>query len=160
MSTFENPEYQWRETYFVFFDAARRPKLDEVKKSLGKLSKRFEISEGEAEADGRFLSLTLRSPQDYAAMDICYETGEEVAEQIPELERELKLVCEAADREKLKRLPSCDAKFDVLHFEQVGPDADAEEGEMLDPSALLAVLNALVRETGGIGIDPQAGCVM
>ena len=47
----------------------------------------------------------------------------------------------------------------MLHFEQVPEDADedAEDDEMLDPSALLVVLGALAKLTGGVAIDPQAG---
>ena len=79
MSTFENQEYKWRETYFVLFDSARRPLLEQVKQRLARLNPRFVLSGGEADEAGRFGSITLRSPQDYAAMDISYEAGDEVA---------------------------------------------------------------------------------
>ena len=46
----------------------------------------------------------------------------------------------------------------MLHFERVAdePEDDSEE-EMLDPSALLVVLETLAQLTGGVAIDPQAG---
>jgi hypothetical protein len=58
-----------------------------------------------------------------------------------------------------ERIKKYDGRFDVLHFEQVLEQTgeDAEEEEMLDPSALLVVLGALARLTGGVAIDPQAG---
>src|SRR5262245_34306106 len=120
MSTFENQDYKWRETYFVLFDSARRPMLDQVKRRLTHLNSRFELSNGEADEKGRFESITLRSPQDYAAMDISYVSGEEVSEQVDELQREMKGTVDAADRPKFSQLAQCDAKFDILHFEQLG----------------------------------------
>jgi hypothetical protein len=62
----------------------------------------------------------------------------------------------------VKRIRECDARFDVLHFEQV-PEFDSEDeelDEMLDPTALLLVLNALARIADGVAIDPQAGAVL
>ncbi len=161
MSTFENQEYKWRETYFVLFDAARRPSLEQVKSRLAKLNPRFVLSNGEADEAGRFGSITIRSPQDYAAMDISYESGDEVDEQVSELQREMKGTIDAADRPKFEKLSQCNAKLDILHFEQVaGEDGDDEEGEMLDPSALLSVMDTLVELTHGVGIDPQSGSLM
>ena len=67
------------------------------------------------------------------------------------------------ERAKLARLPKCDARLDILHFEEIvgGRSSGEEEGdEMLDPSTLLNVLDALVRMTGGVGVDPQSGSVM
>src|SRR5262249_25943603 len=148
MSTFENHDFKWRETYFVLFDSARRPTLDQVKRRLAHLNPRFELSTGEADEVGRFDSISLRSPQDYAAMDISYVSGEEVSEQVDELQRDMKGSVDAVDRPKFAKLSQCDAKFDILHFEQVaGDDGDDDESEMLDPSALLTVMDALVELT-------------
>lgn len=162
MSTFENQNYKWRETYFVLFDSARRPKLEEVKQRLARLNPRFELSEGEADEHGRIDSISLRSPQDYAAMDISYVSGEEVSEQVDELQRDLKEGIDADEEPKFNQLGQCDAKFDILHFEQVAseePDEDAED-EMLDPSALLSVMDVLMELTKGVGIDPQSGSLL
>ena len=63
----------------------------------------------------------------------------------------------------LGRLREYDARFDVLHFERVGDAEDAEDEEpdgMLDPSALLLVLDALAELTGGIAVDPQTGTML
>jgi hypothetical protein len=160
MSTFENHDYKWRETYFVLFDSARRPNLEQVKSRLLKINPRFELTNGESDEAGHFDSITLRSPQDYAAMDISYVSGEEVSDQVDELERDLKGNIDASDRPKLNQLAQCDAKFDILHFEQVSDDEAEEEGEMLDPSALLSVMDALIELTKGVGVDPQSGSLM
>ena len=160
MSTFENHDFKWRETYFVLFDSARRPTLDQVKRRLARLNPRFELSTGEADDSGRFDSISLRSPQDYAAMDISYVSGEEVSDQVDELQRDMKDGIDADDRPKLKQLSQCDAKFDILHFEQVSDEDAEDESEMLDPSALLGVMDALIELTHGVGVDPQSGSLM
>jgi hypothetical protein len=164
MSTFENDDYKWRETYFVLFDAAKRPTLTQLAAALRALNARFELTNLAAEEDDAFDSLTLHSPQDYAAMDISFLDGEEVQQQARDLADELRSTAtDPEERAKVARLPTCDGRLDILHFEQVvpGDSPGADEGdELLDPSALLNVLDTLVELTGGIGIDPQSGTVM
>ena len=97
-------------------------------------------------------------------MDLCYVEGDEVLEQVGLLYDELKTTASSGgERQRLERLKQLDARFDVLHFEQLA-DTDAEEGEgldeMLDPSALLIVLDALVELTDGVAVDPQAGTML
>ncbi|MCE5268620.1 MAG: hypothetical protein LLG00_12110 [Planctomycetaceae bacterium] len=160
MSMFEDSRYRWRETYFVLFDAKHRPPLTSVTKALSAINKRFELGNLNADSRGQIDSLTLISPDDFAALDICYTSGDEVLEQGAALIDELKKL--GADMpppvpwEQIKRY---DGRFDVLHFERVPEDAgeDADEEEMLDPSALLVVLGELAKLTGGVAIDPQAG---
>lgn len=49
----------------------------------------------------------------------------------------------------------------MLHFEQVVDFEDEDEAEgMLDPTALLVVLDALAKLTDGIPVDPQAGTML
>ena len=67
MSLFENDEYQWRVTYFIFFADDRRPQADNVSKILRSIDARYEITNLRADDNGRFESLTLMSPDDYAA---------------------------------------------------------------------------------------------
>jgi hypothetical protein len=78
------------------------------------------------------------------------------------LYKELKSsVADGEERAKLARLRSFDARFDLLHFEQVTGGRGADDlDEMLDPSALLIVLEALVELTGGVGVDPQSGSLL
>ena len=162
MSTFEQNDYKWRETYFVLFHAEKRPTLEAVAEALQGLNDKFELTNATADEDGGFESLTLRSPQDYAALDISYVSGEEVLEQGAALAEEMKsFASDAQERAKLKRLTQCDARLDVMHFEQViDSPAEDELDEMLDPSTLLIALDVLVELTGGIGVDPQSGALM
>jgi len=164
MSTFERDEYKWRETYFVLFDSCKRPTLKSIERVLRNLSDRFDLLNAQADEDGRFESLTIMAPDDYAAIDISFETGEEVTEQGAAFHEELKSsVGDDEERAKLNRLPKCDARFDLLHFEHMTAAAGQGEDdldEMLDPSALLLVLDALVELTDGVGVDPQSGTLL
>ena len=60
----------------------------------------------------------------------------------------------------MEKIARCDARLDVLHFEQLVDNDDEEPEEMLDPSALLIVLNGLAKLTGGVALDPQAGTLL
>ena len=159
MSMFEDNRYRWRETYFVLYDAQKRPKLAEVVHTLSSLNKRYQLTNQSADDQGRLDSLTLISPDDYAAMDICCADDEEVQEQAAALVDELKKAgADAIPPVPWEQIKKYDGRLDILHFEQMPEDADEdEEGEMLDPSALLMVLGALARLTGGVAVDPQAG---
>jgi len=158
MSMFENSQYCWRETYFVLFESSRRPSLEEVQRALTKVSNRFTLTNLRADESGRVESFTVLSPDDFAALDVCYLEGEEVLEQGAQLADDMEGgPCRAEDRDRLPRIRRCDGRFDVLHFEQVIDFGDDETEEMLDPTALLVVLDALVKLTGGIAVDPQAG---
>lgn len=156
MSMFENDNYRWRETCFVLFDLKRRPKMADAIRAITALNERFELS-NQNDEDGLFDSLTVVSPDDFAGMDICYIEGPEVIEQSAVLIDDIKkLDTEAAPPVPWKQIKRYEARFDVLHFEQVPEDEDPED-EIFDPSALLMVLESLTNMTGGVAIDPQAG---
>jgi len=161
MSMFESDQFRWRETYFVLFDASRRPKLKAVVKKLGSLNKRFTLTNPAACEEGLFESLTVLAPDDFAALDICYVAGEEVREQALELAKEMKgPECSREDLAKIERLTQLDGRFDVLHFEQLVDSSGDDLDDLFDPSGLLVVLDALVELTGGIAVDPQAGAML
>jgi hypothetical protein len=160
MSMFEDSRYRWRETYFVLFPAKKRPALKSMTKMLSELNKRFELTNSNADDEGLVDSLTLIAPDDFAALDICYTGGGEVLEQSASLIDDLKkLGVEGPPPVPWEQIKKYDGRFDVLHFEQISEAAegDAEEDDLLDPSALLVVLAALARWTGGVALDPQAG---
>jgi len=162
MSTFERGDFQWRETYFVFFESSRRPTLRDMQRKLKKLNPRFELVDPVADDKGRFESVTVLAPDDYAALDISYMADDEVVEQGAELYKELKSgTLDDEERAKLARLPKLDAKFDLLHFERIADTFGQEDDpdEMLDPSALLIVLDSLVHMMNGVGVDPQSGAL-
>jgi len=162
MSMFENPEYRWRETCFVLFDPGNRPDAATVQDVLGKLSDRYVLKTPACDEQGRFESLTVLAPDDFAALDVCYIEGEEVVEQTEELVKELEPIArETGDLDAVEQIRGYSARFDVLHFERM-PDAleEDDEDEMLDPGALLLVLGALAELTGGVAVDPQSGAIL
>lgn len=160
MSMFEQDDFRWRETYFVLFDAKKRPRAEAVKKVLAALNERFEFKHSATDDDGRIESLTIVSPADYAAIDISYLDGEEVQEQAEELVKEMKPgAIDAQERKTIESLTRYNARFDIMHFSQVVDD-DGEEDDVFDPSGLLMVLEALTDLTKGVGIDPAAGAVL
>jgi len=162
MSMFEDRQYQWRETYFVLFDASKRPKLDALKKKLAGADCHLALSHCVTDKKGLVESLTVFAPDDFAALDISYLGGDEVREEAQTLAEELRSADSSSDeRAKIDRLKSCDGRFDVLHFEKtVDRDEQANDDEMFDPSGLLIVLDAMVELTGGIAVDPQSGAML
>jgi hypothetical protein len=164
MSMFEDRQYQWRETYFVLFDPGKRPSLDALQKKLAATGRsHFTVTNAATDKNGRIESLTVLSPDDFAALDISYLSGAEVREEARTMAKELSgPACQPEERKRLERLKRCEGRFDVLHFERVsdqgGPGGE-EEG-MFDPSGLLIVLDALVELTEGIAVDPQSGAML
>lgn len=161
MSLFENHEYRWRETYFVLFEQSRRPTLAAFKKMLSKLPGHFQVSAASVEDGDHIESVTVVAPEDNAALDISYVEGEEVVEQANELQDQIK-PADDQERQKLRQLNRANARLDVMHFEHVSTfEAEVDEDdELLDPSALLVILDHLVDMTHGVAIDPQSGTLL
>ncbi len=161
MSTFEDPNYRWRETYFVLFDAKKRPKLQTVAKTIQALNNRYELRNLNADDHERIESLTIISPEDYAALDICFTSGDEVREQVTALVADMKKSAgDTGAHIPEEELLSYNGRFDVLHFERIAEMSEEEDDEMLDPSALLIVLETLAKLTGGVAVDPQSGTIL
>ncbi|MGH7139124.1 MAG: hypothetical protein ACREHD_25535 [Pirellulales bacterium] len=151
--------FEWRETYFILFPSAKRPSLKQVEKTVRKLGSHFELSGEEADDDGLLETLHIRSPEDHSALEVDYLCGDEVLIQVEELSKQMR--GETDDRDKLAMLKKCNARFEVMHFEEMGDGYDRDEAdEVFDPSALLVVLDALIDLTGGVGVDPQSGTLL
>ena len=159
MSLFEDDRYRWRETYFIQFPAKNRPRLEKVCQALSTLGEGLELSGASADAAGRFESITILSPDDFAALDVSFLAGREVLEQARELAKDIAPSgCGEDIRRQAEKLRHADGRFDVLHFEQVMDFNDQEEPDgMLNPSTLLLVLDCLAQLTDGVAVDPQAG---
>ena len=71
-------ELEWRDTYFILFDQSDRPTLTQVEAAITDSSRRLKLENLEADDDGMFESVLVQAPQDNAALEISYETGEAV----------------------------------------------------------------------------------
>jgi len=156
-------QLEWRDTYFILFQKADRPTLTQVEAAITESSRRLKLENLEADDDGMFESVLVQAPQDNAALEISYETGEAVIEQSADLAKQLK---GELGPKALKRMLKADARLDVMLFEKVRGDfadsADDEDWEAsgLDPSSLLNVVEALAKLTGGLPIDPASGAIL
>jgi hypothetical protein len=174
----------WLETYFIVFPSERRPTLQQVESALAEAGPRLLIENLEADDDGLFASLLVQSPEDHAAVEISYETGEAVIEQNLEWAKQLQ---KQLSPKHLQQMITADARLDVAHFERVeagsvsakkaapqqdefadfdddfsGDDDFDEEAamEIFDPTCLLTVVEALSKLTRGLAFDPAAGEVV
>ncbi len=165
MSLFDDDNYQWRETCFVFLKRAQRPTAKRVEETLRETNHHFQLQNVAANEDGLFESCTLIAPDAYAAIELSYVEGPEVTEQLAALPGEIRQMTE--DPEELKkadRLPEMTARIDVMHFERLTFSFGEEEEEpaegMFDPGALILVLEQLAYVCDGVPVDPQSGAIM
>jgi len=157
-------ELEWRDTYFILFQQSGRPTLTQVEAAIGEAPGRLLLENLEADDDGMFESVLVQAPQDNAALEISYETGDAVIAQSADLAKHLK---GELGPDQLAKMLRADARLDVMLFERVRGDAwgDQEEEDDwesggLDPSSLLGVVEALAKLTGGLPIDPASGAIM
>src|SRR5687767_1694475 len=85
MSTESDDELEWRDTYFILFQQSHRPTLTQVEAAITESSRRLKLENLEADDDGMFESVMVQAPQDNAALEISYETGEAVIQQSADL---------------------------------------------------------------------------
>ena len=121
MSTFEDDRYQWRETYFVLFDPAKKPLLFDIRKGLERMFKSLEIREAIADEQGGIESLSAASYDDFAAIDLIYQCGDHVMAETEALLEEMVPLASSRNRKKLEKAKKYRARLDVLHFEQMEP---------------------------------------
>ncbi|HVT28579.1 MAG TPA: hypothetical protein VHE81_11250 [Lacipirellulaceae bacterium] len=156
-------QLEWRDTYYVLFKHADRPTLTQVEAAITEASRRLKLENLEADEDGMFESLLVQAPQDNAALEISYETGEAVIEQSMELAKQLK---DDLKPKQLQQMLKSDARLDVMLYERVnadefgGDEEDDWETSTLDPSSMLNVVEALAKLTGGLPIDPASGAIL
>lgn len=151
MSLFEDENYVYRDTFFIHFENEHRPSGDQIKACIESLGEKYEFN-NLREDDGKFESVTIRSPHDSSAMDISFVSGEEVLEQVADLMKDFRTITlSGEDHKKLQKLDQCNARFDIFHFEH---KSDGEE--LLDPGGLLLVMERLADVCQGVGLDPQS----
>jgi len=157
MSLFENDQYQWRETFFVLFHDRHRPQLEDMLALVRQLGKRYRAEGIRQLEGGHFEAMSIISPDDFAAMDLSYVTGEDVTAQIVELrETFVESELDPLEKKKLAFLDRCNVRYDVYHFEQLILSDEEDEEELLDPGGLLLILAHLAKLCKGVAVDPQS----
>jgi hypothetical protein len=157
-------EIEWRDTYFIFFSQSARPTLTQVEATISDAAHRVTTENLVANDDGMFESVLVHAPEDNAALEISYETSEAVLEQCAELAKQLQK--DDTDPKQLNTLMKADARLDVMHFERVSNDpfgSNEDEdfaSDVLDPTSLLVIIEALANLTEGVPIDPGSGVIM
>ena len=157
-------QLEWRDTYFILFQQSGRPTLTQVEAAISDSSRRLKLENLEADEDGMFESALVHAPQDNAALEISFESGEAVIEQSADLAKQLK---DELNSDQLAKMLRADARLDVMLFERVrsnawgdSDDDDDWETGALDPASLLNVVEALTKLTGGLPIDPASGGIL
>ena len=166
-------ELHWRETYFILFPQSQRPYLEMVSAALSKANSRYKLKNLAANDEGLIESLLVESDEDHAAVEISFEVGESVIEQNLEWATQLQ---EELPPKQVQEMMTADARLDVAHFERVqvsaeekptgptsfGDDLSEEDDnfEMLDPTCLLTVVDALSQLTDGLTFDPASGEIL
>ena len=155
MSLFENGDYEYTDTFFVFFKRENLPNAETVKAAIAELGDRYQFGKI-AFREEQFESMTILSPQDFSAVDIVMDPNADVPTQIEELITEFRtLTLTGDDRDKLSRFKECNTRFDLFHFEQkVSGNTDPDA--FIDPGGLLIVLEKLRSLCDGVGLDPQS----
>lgn len=158
MSLFGDPLFRWRETFMVLFEESKRPTVTEVEDALARVGK-FDSEQTNESENGLIESLTVTNQIDCVGLDIVYVDGEEAQEQLEELQGEISPEDLLPGQEGLlAKLPSCSARLDILHFEQLTASViEDDDEEFLDPGALLGVAEALTQLLDGVAVDPGSG---
>ena len=158
MSLFGDPLFRWRETFLVVFDESNRPTTESVKQALARVGK-FDAEQCNQTETGLIESLTVTNSIDCVGLDIVFVEGEEASEQIEELRSEISpddLL--PGQEEMIEQLAGCNARLDILHFEQLTASfSEDDDEEFLDPGSLLGVAEALAQLVGGVAVDPGSG---
>jgi hypothetical protein len=158
MSLFGDPLFRWRETFLVLFEESNRPTVEAVERALARVGK-FDSEQTNESVDGLIESLTVTNSIDCVGLDIVFVDGEEAAEQIEELQTDISpddLL--PGQEEMLDKLPLCNARLDLLHFEQLTASfSEDDDEEFLDPGSLLGVAESLAQLVNGVAVDPGSG---
>ncbi len=155
MSLFENTQYEYTDTFFVFFRQENLPAADIIERAIADLGNRYE-PKGLSLKEERFESMTVLAPLDFSAIDIVLDLNTEIASQIEEISGEFRtLTLTGDDQTRLDELTQCDARFDLFHFERL-VSGNSDPDAFIDPGGLLIVLEKLRELCSGVGVDPQS----
>ena len=118
MTLFDDNRYDWRETYFVYFESSHRPKLTEVRCALRDYTPFLSILDYKTEPDGSLVSMTIASYEDHAALEIVHCEGDTATSDARHFASSWKEEASEEECLKLQKIVQCKMRFDVHHFEQ------------------------------------------
>jgi hypothetical protein len=119
MTLFEDNRYDWRETYFVYFESSHRPKLPEVRRALQIHAPFLCVLSSKADPNEYLVEMTVASYEDHAALEIIYQEGRNVLNEAKHSARSLAKGAHKEERLKLQKIAQCNMRLDVHHFEQL-----------------------------------------
>ena len=152
MSLFEDLDYMYQETFFVYLERESRPQVEAMEACLREVDPDCTFENIVKTDEGLFQSASVRFPRDNSALDVVYAEGEAVQQQVGELILELEAdSLFEEDLEKARQLGQFDARFDLFQFNEKSLGED-----MFDPGGLFLVMEKLGELCGGIGLDPQS----
>ena len=118
MTLFEDNRYNWRETYFVYFESSHRPKLTEVRRALKIDAPLFSILDSKADYQGHLVAMTIASYENHAALEMVYREGNDVLHESQHLVQSLKEEATPKELAQLQKIVRYKTRFDIHHFEQ------------------------------------------
>ena len=118
MTLFDDDRYNWRETYFVYFEPPHRPKLAKVRQTLKTHAPFLCILDGKEDEHENLIAMTIASYEDHAALEITYREGDDVLAEAKHTFHTLKEEASPRELSQLEKIASCQTRFDVHHFEQ------------------------------------------
>ena len=157
MSLFGDPNFQYRETYFVLLKSDDCPSSEKLIEAIESLGNNFQIVDSKIN-EGKLESITVDMSEDFAALDVTYVEGDEVLTQVEEIGEELRnMTLQGDELTKLSKIRHCNARFDVFHFER---SINTEADEFIDPGGLLLVLERIASLCDGVSFDPQSQSIL
>jgi hypothetical protein len=119
MTLFNDDRYNWRETYFVYFESSHRPKLPEVRRALNNYTSFFCILDSKADMNDNLVEMTIASYEDHAALEIVFREGNDILTEAKHLAKSLNKDASTEERTQLQKITQCKMRFDIHHFEQL-----------------------------------------
>ena len=118
MTFFDDKRYDWRETYFVYFESSHHPKLLVIQQALKTHAPFLEILDSKVDESDNLVAMTVASYEDHAALEIIYREGNDILAEAKHTFHTLKKEASAKELLQLEKIARYRARFDVHHFEQ------------------------------------------
>ncbi len=166
MSLFDNPDYQWRETYFVYYARCKMPRLEEA---VGRMRKRIPgvcATETARDEKGNLQAVSILFPDSPSGVELILSSPDDMDKPIEEAKN---MLDDMPDKRTRHALCRSDSRVDILHFERTGnkriehdlfDSEDDHNPEDFDPSSMFTLIDQLIDLTKGVAIDPQSGMVV